>query len=221
MKKLRVESTGFPVTNKTLRFLNEGTMENMRGLAMICGPKTILEGVEVDGTTVSDGWIAHEGQLIRFQGGTVYENVVISTQTENVGYNTDPENSSSVSEFPAYESKTAQCTAATGDFPFSDLVRLDTLKNLGQAFNWIRKGTLICGEIPFGGFSVVLLLDDPLPPGTNYVVLGEFEQTGGTTDINGIAWCVSSKSEEGFAITARRTNNTAIEANFNYYLMRF
>lgn len=221
MKKLLVSGTGFPGTNKTLRYLNESSQENMEALARICGDKTILTGVEVDSGDVSDGWIAVGGELIFFQGGVVGPNVVVNTITDDVPYNTNPADSSVVTNLPAYQRKVAQCTDDPGDFPFDDLVRLDTLKNLGQAFNWLRKGTLICGEIPFGGFSVVLLLDDPLPPGTNYAVLGEFEQTGGTTDINGIAWCVSSKSEEGFAITARRTNNTAIEANFNYYLMRF
>jgi hypothetical protein len=221
MKKLRVESTGFPLTNKTLRFLNEGTMENMRGLAKICGDKTILEGVEVDGTTVSDGYIAVNGELIRFQGGTKHDNVIITTTTESVGYNTDPDDSSVVSEFPAYETKTAQCTSASGTFPFDDLVRLDTLRNLGQAFNWLRKGSLICGVIPFEGFSVALLFDEPLPLGTNYVVLGEFEVIGGTGVTNGIAWSVSAKGNEGFAFSAIRAKNSDIAVKFNYYVMRF
>lgn len=213
MRKLRVESTGFPLTNETLRFLNASTLEVMEALARTCGDKTILSGVvETDGV-LSNGFIAVNGELLFFQGGNVLANVAITSAVENVNYNTDPQNSAAVASFPAYEVKTASCTASAGSFAFSDLVRLKSLKEISAgSLLALHSGTIILGQIDIAG--VVMSIDFPELPTADYFVLMHFQSVvapGEEFNIgSGVAWETRSATTTSFQLRARRigSNNT-------------
>lgn len=124
MKKLNVFTTGFPGTNKTLRFINDMAVEQRQSLAKVCGDKSILSGLEIEAGVISSGVISYNGDLITFEGGALGPNVEVITQVENANYNTDPSNGAVVASHPAYENTIARCTEGAGDFPFEDLRRM-------------------------------------------------------------------------------------------------
>ena len=92
--KLIVSATGFPGTNKTLRFIQDAFKEPLGALAQLAGNKTIITGVVVDNTNpanvvVSNGFISYNGEIIPFVGGSYANTVTIIEAFENVNYNTD------------------------------------------------------------------------------------------------------------------------------------
>ena len=104
--KLIVSATGFPGTNKTLRFIQDAFKEPLGALAQLAGEKTIITGVVVDNTdpsnvTVSDGYIVYNGEIIPFVGGVFANTVTIFEQFENVDYNTDANDDTILDKLPA------------------------------------------------------------------------------------------------------------------------
>lgn len=133
--KLIVSATGFPGTNKTLRFIQDAFREPLGALAQLAGDKTIITGVIVDipNNTVSNGFITYNGEIIPFQGGAFANTVTIIEAFENVNYNTDANNDTILDNLPAY--RTIYATCGTGGFDifyFSDLTRLKTVKELSS-----------------------------------------------------------------------------------------
>jgi hypothetical protein len=115
---------GFPLQEDTLDFMQSSYRGAFAGIANMCGSKTILYGVQVIAGNVTDGWIAYNGELIPFIGGVAGADVVI-TELPNVV----PETFEDGSIRDVYFTKTATC-GALGDFPFTDLVPLLSLKNI-------------------------------------------------------------------------------------------
>ena len=129
--KLIVSSTGFPGTNKTLRFLQEAFSDPLSALAKMSGDKTIITGVVRSANTVSDGYIVYNNEIIPFKGGTYVNTVTIIEAFENVDYNTDINNDTVLDSLPAYRTIYAKCgTGGVDIFNFSELFRLRTLKDL-------------------------------------------------------------------------------------------
>lgn len=136
--KLIVSATGFPGTNKTLRFIQDAYREPLAALAKLAGDKTIITGVVVDNSNplniiVSDGFISYNGEIIPFVGGNYIATVTIIETFENVNYNTDADNNQQLDNLPAYRTIYATCgTGGIDIFNFSELVSLKTIKELSQ-----------------------------------------------------------------------------------------
>ena len=113
---------GFPLEQDTLDFMQLSYKGPLGAVARLCGDKTILHGVVNNAGNVSSGWIAVNGELIIFQGGTYGPQVAISETPISVTFEDN-----SIKE--SYFTKTATC-GVVGDFPFSDLVPLISLQNL-------------------------------------------------------------------------------------------
>jgi microcystin-dependent protein len=114
---------GLKGTQNRLAFMQDGYNEAFAALAKLCGDKTILHGVEVDGSNnVSAGWIAVNGELIRFIGGTLGTDVVFSTAVTPLPF-------ADGSTHDVHYDKTATC-GSVGDFPFTDLQPLLSLKHI-------------------------------------------------------------------------------------------
>lgn len=207
MKKLLVESTGFPLTNDTLRFLNSSTLEVMTAMAQLCGDKTILSGVVETGGVLSPGFIAVDGEVLFFQGGAAFENVQILEMVSNVNYNTNPQDSSAVASFPAYAVKSAMCVSGTGTFAFSDLTRLKSLKSLStNSLRVLKMFTVEVGQFPAAGFLEPIVFDEPV--NEDYTLMAHWksefvpgEEFGFSS---GIAWETRNETPAGFTLRARR-----------------
>lgn len=131
--KLIVSASGFPGTNKTLRFIQDAFREPLGALAQLAGDKTIISGVVVDipNNWVSNGFITYNGEIIPFQGGNYAATVTIIEAFENVNYNTDANDDTVLDSLPAYRTIYAMCgTGGIDIFNFSDLTALKTVKEL-------------------------------------------------------------------------------------------
>ena len=153
--KLIVSATGFPGTNKTLRFIQDAFKEPLGALAQLAGEKTIITGVVVDNTdpsnvTVSDGYIVYNGEIIPFVGGVFANTVTIFEQFENVDYNTDANDDTILDSLPAYRTIYAKCgTGGIDIFNFSQLIRLKKLYELHPVGSIIMWAGAV-GDIPAG-----------------------------------------------------------------------
>ena len=136
--KLIVSATGFPGTNKTLRFIQDAFREPLGALAQLAGNKTIITGVVVDNTNpanvvVSNGFISYNGEIIPFVGGSYANTVTIIEAFENVNYNTDANDDTVLDSLPAYRTIYAMCgTGGVDIFNFSELTPLKTIKELSS-----------------------------------------------------------------------------------------
>lgn len=136
--KLIVSATGFPGTNKTLRFIQDAFREPLGALAQLAGNKTIITGVVVTGSdpatmVVSNGFISYNGEIIPFVGGNYADTVTIIEQFENVNYNTDANDDSVLDSLPAYRTIYAKCgTGGIDLFYFGELQRLKTIQELSN-----------------------------------------------------------------------------------------
>lgn len=113
---------GFPLEQDTLAFMQSDYQAALSAIARLCGDKTILYGVEVNGGNVSPGWISYNGELILFQGGATGNYVVIEETPTQVTFEDNVQRD-------AYFTKTAKC-GAVGAFLLTDLVPLLSLQNV-------------------------------------------------------------------------------------------
>lgn len=148
--KLIVSATGFPGTNKTLRFIQDAFREPLGALAQLAGDKTIITGVINTAGVVSDGFIVYQNEIIPFKGGVFANTVTIFESFENVDYNTDINNDAVLDNLPAYRTIYAKCgTGGIDIFNFSELYRLRTLKDL-QPIGSIQMWSGAILNIPLG-----------------------------------------------------------------------
>ena len=131
--KLIVSATGFPGTNKTLRFIQDAFREPLGALAQMAGDKTIITGVVNTAGVVSNGFISYNGEIIPFVGGSYANTVTIIEVFENVNYNTDANDDTVLDSLPAYRTIYAMCgTGGIDIFNFSELAPLKTIKELSN-----------------------------------------------------------------------------------------
>ncbi len=148
--KLIVSATGFPGTNKTLRFIQDAFREPLGALAQMAGEKTIITGVVNTAGVVSNGFITYNGEIIPFKGGAFANTVTIMESFENVNYNTDANDDTVLDSLPAYRTIYAKCgTGGIDIFNFSELYRLRTLKDL-QPIGLIQMWGGTIENIPLG-----------------------------------------------------------------------
>ncbi len=148
--KLIVSATGFPGTNKTLRFIQDAFREPLGALAQLAGDKTIITGVVNTAGVVSDGFIVYQNEIIPFQGGAFANTVTIMESFENVDYNTDVNDDTILDNLPAYRTIYAKCgTGGIDIFNFSELYKLRTLKEM-QPIGTIQMWSGTIPNIPLG-----------------------------------------------------------------------
>ena len=72
---------GLPLTQNTLKFLQESYRDSFAGLADFAGDYVIMSGVDDLGANWGDGWVAIDGELLPFVGGTKAAQIVIEETT--------------------------------------------------------------------------------------------------------------------------------------------
>lgn len=73
---------GFPMTQQTLAFMQDSYRDALGAIAQFVGDKVIVAGLNIAGSTATNGWISLNGELIPFQGGTVSSQYVIEEVPE-------------------------------------------------------------------------------------------------------------------------------------------
>lgn len=140
---------GMPFTQNRADFMQQSYREALTALGNLCGNKTILYGVEVTGSSVSDGWIAVNGELIKFVGGTLGATVIISETSVPFTF---ADNTVHDVQF----TKTAT-TGVGGSFPFTDLVPLLSLQNIwrpGDVKERYCDAAFIAANYDVNGFGI-------------------------------------------------------------------
>jgi microcystin-dependent protein len=152
MNRLNIAATGYPGTNKSWRFLHSAFAEPLKALAQLCGDKTILYGCDVNGITVSDGWISLDGELFYFKQSTLTQGdntpVMINETIEQAAYNTDINNDTFFDNLNTYferitELNNGQTTVCT----FGELTRLKTLSIISTSITNLEAFTAICQPV--------------------------------------------------------------------------
>ena len=111
----------FPISQNSLAFLQQSFRDAFAGLAAYFGDYVILSGVADLGANYGDGWMAINGELVPFVGGTKASNVVI---TESVASKLFADGNTK----NVWYTRTASC-ASSGGTPFTSFTRLSGAKN--------------------------------------------------------------------------------------------
>lgn len=224
--KLIVSATGFPGTNKTLRFLQDGFREPLGALAQLAGNKTIVSGVVVDNTNppnvvVSNGFIVYDNEIIPFVGGSFANTVTIVEAIEHVNYNTDVNDDTVLDSLPAYRTIYAKCgTGGIEIFNFSELKSLKTIKELSNY--QLPSGVVI--DPNYLAFTQSMLNHlNSIDPGAEVNVQADWNEATPTSDA-----FIKNKPFESMLVTSgvaatffNATPNTMqhyqFNFNYNYY----
>lgn len=128
MKTIDFSKTGgFPFTQNSLDFLQTSYKELFAAIGGWYGNKTIITGMEVGGSSVAEGWFVYNNELIKFNACALATKVDINEVLTSVEFEDGLTKS-------VYKIKTAVC-GATGAFDFSELVRLESYKDLQEKIN--------------------------------------------------------------------------------------
>ena len=208
---------GFPLEQDTLKFMQDAYGDLFSAIANLAGNKTILSGVQVVGGNVTDGWICYNGEILKFVGGAAGADVAIVEQGANVIF----EDGSTKSVY-----KTRFATIGTpGDFPFADLVRVDTLLAQKAAFDAlllafnnhnhnynnltnlpfgkiVHMGSQNIGDISTTDFTVTVPIPDQ--GSTNYQVIVSFWANDNSYPLhNDFSWALYDRQNDSFKISIR------------------
>ena len=220
--KLIVSATGFPGTNKTLRFIQDAFREPLGALAKLAGDKTIITGVINTAGVVSNGFITYNGEIIPFVGGNYAATVTIIEAFENVNYNTDANDDTVLDSLPAYRTIYAMC--GTGGIDIFNFSELDTLKTIKELSNFeLPAGIVIDANYVHTDVNFTLALLNKLngiEAGAEVNVQADWNITAPSSDafIKNKPFS-SIKFTQGQMTTTNRinTNNAhAFATNFNY-----
>ena len=137
MNKLNIATTGYPGTTKSWRFVKESYEMIADALAKLVDPDSpvVITGVKVNGTDVTEGYIAWKGELFYFAPGKKTDYVVIIEDREAVEYNTNPTNSGQLEIHDTYITRYAKCGdqgEGVDEFPFSSLKRISSVLDIDQ-----------------------------------------------------------------------------------------
>lgn len=130
MNKLEIQGAGFPATNKTWRWLRDMT-NTVSELAKLGGTDYILTGCEVQGTTVSDGWVVLDGELLPFKGGSKAVQIAVKETVEQTTYLEDLNADGAGDSKDTYFTRWAEFAA--GSKRFDDLPRINPIVELQKA----------------------------------------------------------------------------------------
>lgn len=135
-------SGGTNLDIEDLEYLQAAAKAAIEGLASVVGVSGsyILSGVVDNGTTVSDGWLLHNGELLRFKQSASSATVVIRDEEVEVG--------------TGDKEKWTECGTGVTTIDFADLVRIEPLSGISNkieksgasAFSAISVGLSVLGD---------------------------------------------------------------------------
>ncbi len=139
-----------------LEYLQDGITSVLKALANLIGDSSdtyIITGAIDNGTTISDGWIWHGGELLRFEGGASNSTVVIRDEEVNAGQG-DWE-------------KWAEPGTGVNTISFSSMIRIDTIRAVSaSAATKVQRKTKIKVISTLTNYTVALVREDPTNSGT-------------------------------------------------------
>lgn len=209
---------GFPLEQDTLKFMQDGYGDLFEAVARLCGDKTILTGVVVTGSNVSDGWISYNGELLKFVGGSLGAGVIIVETIGNALFEDGGTKG-------VYKTRTATI-GSPQVFAFSDLVRIDTMASqfsILAALNALPriryKGTINLGNLPAvdGSFTVTI----PDQGANDYYALVQLVVNDTNHALsNDVSWVVYDKQNTSFKISTREYEQVAQNLRAEFIIVK-
>ncbi|KIO75941.1 hypothetical protein TH53_17930 [Pedobacter lusitanus] len=124
MNNINFEQTGgFPLETDTLNFM-QASYTSLQSVTALGGSNYILSGCTVSGSTVTDGYVVLNGELLPFRGGLVQTNIVIREDKQQRPF----ENGQTKDVF---FTRYAQFGTGTGAINWGTLPRLMDLQTVG------------------------------------------------------------------------------------------
>lgn len=109
MKKLIFSGTGYPVSIKTLEYLQDNTLNAVSAFAKSKVNYEVIWGMNLNltKTRISDGAFVYNGEIIPFTGGVlgIDPTITINEWIDSDTFNTNPNSLTAVETLPAYSSK--------------------------------------------------------------------------------------------------------------------
>jgi len=122
---------GLPLTQNTLKFLQDGYRDTVVGIASVLGDFVIVSGVADLGANYGDGWVIYNGELLPFVGGVKAAQVVTEETAVGKIYGDGATRN-------AWFTKVAKSGVAGGT-PHANFVRLYTLAEVKADLDTIRQ----------------------------------------------------------------------------------
>ncbi|KAB8153435.1 hypothetical protein EZY14_009385 [Kordia sp. TARA_039_SRF] len=242
MNHLNIETSGFPATNYTWRFLQNAYQEVINALTNVVGDNLIISGVNQYSTNqISDGFIIYNGELLLFQGGIISSNVIIVEEVEFRNYNQDNNNDQQGDSHPTYITRYAKCGSGEGQFPLSSLTRIDTVKQLSEfeqiQSDWnqsvstepdfirnkptnflqiLKKGTVSVGDVA-NDQSVTVAISPPIS--SNYMVIPTIVSNGTAAFDNDLRIIVEQKASTFFKLSIAEASGAVQNVSVDYILI--
>ena len=113
MNIIKTDNTGgFPLELETIKRMQEA-YQQLQAFGALAGEKTIISGCKTIGSTVADGFVFLNGELIYFEGGTVQTNIIVKEIVTQAEY-ADGNNKET------YFQRSVAFGTGTGAIPWSD-----------------------------------------------------------------------------------------------------
>jgi microcystin-dependent protein len=159
MDIIKLYGGGFPLTIERFNFLQNAPKKNISDLSKLAGTgNLIIEGLEITGSTISDGVVIIGGEVFPFKGGAKYDKIRIQENTVNVPYNEDADDDGNLDLKAADTIRTAICsegeTIVIGDGQNQSLTADEYLLS-----SFVRVGSLQKVAPPVG--AVQMYYGDP------------------------------------------------------------
>lgn len=212
MKKLIFSGTGYPITIKTLQYLQDNALNAVAAIAKSKENYEVIWGMTLNeaGTQITNGAFAFNSEVIPFVGGAISENTTITINEiiDIDGFNTNPSNSTAVETLPAYSSKVA--VIGTGGAHTFNVVQLKRYVNS----KIIAKGVVGDADIIFGQVGIfegavvnVAIPEQTEPYAIQYTLRSQGQSSGIFTHENMII--DSHNNQFRIAIKGNRYQNRA------------
>lgn len=128
MNKAKFQETGgFPMETDTLDFM-QSAYTIFNALADVTGHLTILKGCIVTGSSVSDGVVAINGEVLAFKGGGLGPNVLIKEDKKKKNFEDG-------SAKDVYLDRYVTFGTSPSSFPWSSFKRMDSLLTIMSSIN--------------------------------------------------------------------------------------
>jgi hypothetical protein len=123
---------GFPLTQNALAHMQDGYSQSIGALTALAGNLVILSGCEDANGLLGDGWVIIMGEVLPFRKSAKQSHIVVTTEREELTYETGVKHLSKVTRYAQFGSAGAE------KYPFASFVRVDNLVSLRKLVNDVQ-----------------------------------------------------------------------------------
>lgn len=138
---------GMPMYQNTLDFLQQEYTGAINALANLAGKRAIIAGCETVGNTVKNGWLAIDGELVRFKGGVVQQYIAINESVESDTFE------DTITK-PLYYTRVAEFVNV-GTIAWADFRRVEEMASVNDKINMLIEAEIGIAKPYFGKLEAI------------------------------------------------------------------